>query len=171
VADRLYRSRDERVIAGVAGGIAENLDLDPTIVRLAWVVFALVTGGVALVVYFVMIFVVPEEPAMPAGNAFAAAASAGGPVAVGAPGGGRAEREARRAARKAHRAERAERWRARGRNGPLVLGLLLVLAGAWLLLRRYVPLLDTSLLWPYALVVLGGILVVVALRPGGRSGD
>jgi hypothetical protein len=55
-------------------------------------------------------------------------------------------------------------WTARG-------GLLLVLAGAWLLLRRYVPLLDTSLLWPFALVILGGILVVVALRPGGRSGD
>jgi phage shock protein C len=166
VANRLYRSRDERVIAGVAGGIAENLDLDPTIIRLAWVVFALVTGGIALVVYFVMIFVVPEEPAMPPGSAFAAA-SAGGPVAVDT-GGGRAERQAQRAAR---RAERAERWRERGRNGPLVVGLILVLAGAWLLLRRYVPLLDTSLLWPYALVVLGGILVVVALRPGGRSGD
>jgi phage shock protein C len=168
VADRLYRSRDERVIAGVAGGIAENLDLDPTIVRLAWVVFALVTGGIALVVYFVMIFVVPEEPALPAGSTSAAAASAGGPVAVDAAGRGRGEREARRATR---RAERADRWRDRGRNGPLVVGLILVLAGAWLLLRRYVPLLDTSLLWPYALVVLGGILVVVALRPGGRSGD
>lgn len=167
MADRLYRSRDERVIAGVAGGIAENLDLDPTIVRLAWVVFALVTGGIALVVYFVMIFVVPEEPAVAAGSA-AATASAGGPVAVDAGGGGRAEREARRAAR---RAERAARWRERGRNGPLVVGLILVLAGAWLLVRRYLPLLDTSLLWPYALVILGGILIVVALRPGGRSGD
>jgi phage shock protein C len=167
VADRLYRSRDERVIAGVAGGIAENLDLDPTIVRLAWVVFALVTGGVALVVYFVMIFVVPEEPLAPAGST-SAAASAGGPVAVDAGATGRTEREARRATR---RAERAERWRQRGRNGPLVLGLILVLAGAWLLLRRYVPLLDTSLLWPFALVVLGAILIVVALRPVGRSGD
>lgn len=167
MADRLYRSRDERVVAGVAGGIAENLDLDPTIVRLAWVVFALVTGGIALVIYFVMIFVVPEEPAVLPGGA-AAAASAGSPAAVDAAGSGRADREARRAAR---RAERAARWRERGRNGPLVVGLILVLAGAWLLVRRYVPQLDTSLLWPYALVILGAILVVVALRPGGRSGD
>ena len=166
MADRLYRSRDERVISGVAGGIAENLDLDPTIVRLAWVVFALVTGGIALVVYFVMIFIVPEEPAGAAGGA--AAASGGSPVGVDTSGGGRAEREARRAAR---RAERAARWRERGRNGPLVVGLILVLAGAWLLVRRYVPQLDTSLLWPYALVILGAILIVVALRPGGRSGE
>jgi len=167
VADRLYRSRDERVIAGVAGGIAENLNLDPTIVRLAWVVFALLTGGLALVLYFAMIFVVPEEPALPAGSA-SAAASGGGPAAVNAGGSGRAEREAQRAAR---RAERAERWRERGRNGPVVVGLILVLAGAWLLVRRYVPLLDTSLLWPFALVVLGAVLIVVALRPGGRSGE
>ncbi|MDQ6794157.1 MAG: PspC domain-containing protein [Chloroflexota bacterium] len=166
MADRLYRSRDERVISGVAGGIAENLDLDPTIVRLAWVGFALVTGGIALVVYFVMIFIVPEEPAGAAGSA--AAASGGSPVGVDTNDGGRAEREARRAAR---RAERAARWRERGRNGPLVVGLILVLAGAWLLVRRYVPELDTSLLWPYALVILGAILIVVALRPGGRSGE
>ena len=32
--DRLYRSRDERMIAGVAGGLAERLDLDPSLVRI-----------------------------------------------------------------------------------------------------------------------------------------
>ena len=37
VTDRLYRSRDDRMIAGVAGGVAEHLDADPSIIRIVWV--------------------------------------------------------------------------------------------------------------------------------------
>jgi phage shock protein C len=58
---RLYRSRDERMIAGVCGGLAEYLGLDPTIVRLLFVLVFFI-GGSALLVYFVMMLVVPEEP-------------------------------------------------------------------------------------------------------------
>ncbi len=60
--ERLYRSRDDRVIAGVAGGIADELDLDPSLVRVAWVVLTIATGGLLAIVYVVMMFVVPEEP-------------------------------------------------------------------------------------------------------------
>ncbi len=60
--DRLYRSRDDRVIAGVAGGLAERLDIDPSIVRVLWVILAVLTGGVLALVYLVMMVVVPEEP-------------------------------------------------------------------------------------------------------------
>src|SRR5262245_22799119 len=59
--DRLYRSRDERVLFGVAGGIAEWLDVDPALVR---IVFALlvITAGVGFLLYIVMALVIPEEP-------------------------------------------------------------------------------------------------------------
>ena len=59
--DRLYRSRDDRVLFGVCGGIADWLDLDPSLVR---IVFALlvITGGVGLLLYIIMAIVVPEEP-------------------------------------------------------------------------------------------------------------
>lgn len=60
--DRLYRSRDERVIAGVAGGLAERFDLDPSLVRIGWVLLALVSGGIFLLIYIVMAIVVPEAP-------------------------------------------------------------------------------------------------------------
>jgi phage shock protein C len=62
VNGRLYRSRDERVIAGVAGGIADYLDVDPSLVRVVWVILALFSGGAFLLVYIVMALVVPEEP-------------------------------------------------------------------------------------------------------------
>jgi phage shock protein C len=62
---RLYRSRDERVLAGVAGGLAEYLDIDPSLVRVVWVILALFSGGAFLIVYIVMALVVPEEPWVP----------------------------------------------------------------------------------------------------------
>lgn len=58
---KLYRSRKDRMIAGVAGGLGEYLNMDPTIVRLLFVLFAL-AGGPGLLVYLVMLLVVPEEP-------------------------------------------------------------------------------------------------------------
>ena len=61
--DRLYRSPDDRMIAGVAGGVAERLDADPSIIRIVWAVLIFLTGGLALLVYVVMAIVVPERPA------------------------------------------------------------------------------------------------------------
>ncbi|HKJ27995.1 MAG TPA: PspC domain-containing protein [Anaerolineales bacterium] len=58
---RLYRSRSDRMISGVAGGLGDYLNIDPTIVRLLFVVFAL-AGGPGLLVYLVMLLIVPEEP-------------------------------------------------------------------------------------------------------------
>jgi phage shock protein C len=59
---RLYRSYDDRVLAGVAGGMAETYDLDPALVRIGWVVLALLTGGTILVAYIVIALVVPLAP-------------------------------------------------------------------------------------------------------------
>ena len=59
---RLHRSSGNRMLAGVCGGLADYLDMDPTIVRL---LFALVTLGTALmpclIVYIVMAIVVPSD--------------------------------------------------------------------------------------------------------------
>ncbi len=58
---RLYRSRKERSVAGVCGGIADYIGIDPTLVRLLWVIFSL-AGGPGVLLYIVMAVVVPEEP-------------------------------------------------------------------------------------------------------------
>ena len=60
--DRLYRSRDDRMLAGVAGGLAEMWGADPSLVRVIWALLIIFTGGIALLVYIVMALVVPEEP-------------------------------------------------------------------------------------------------------------
>lgn len=58
---RLYRSRKNRQIAGVCGGIADYLAIDPTLVRLFWALFAL-AGGPGLILYIVLAAIMPEEP-------------------------------------------------------------------------------------------------------------
>lgn len=57
---KLFRSRREKVIAGVCGGLAAYFNADPTLVRLIFVVLALL-DGVGFLIYFVMILVVPKE--------------------------------------------------------------------------------------------------------------
>lgn len=58
---RLLRRRDDQMIGGVASGLADYFDLDPSLVRIAWVVLALVTSGVGVVAYLAMWVLVPEE--------------------------------------------------------------------------------------------------------------
>ena len=58
---RLYRSRSERMISGVCGGLGEYLGIDPTIVRLLFVL-GLLAGMSTVPVYLVLMIVVPEEP-------------------------------------------------------------------------------------------------------------
>jgi len=57
---KLYRSKKQRMICGVCGGIAEYFNIDPTIIRLVWVLFAL-TGGSGLLIYFIAAIIIPDE--------------------------------------------------------------------------------------------------------------
>ncbi len=57
---RLYKSDTDVKIAGVCAGIAEYFDIDPTIVRLAWVLFTLF-GGAGIIGYFVAWLVMPKR--------------------------------------------------------------------------------------------------------------
>ena len=60
---RLYRSRTNRTFAGVCGGLGLYLNIDPTLVRVLWVVLSLFTTGFpGLIVYIILACVVPEEP-------------------------------------------------------------------------------------------------------------
>ncbi len=62
---RLYRSRTNRMIAGVCGGLAEFFMLDATLIRLFFVLGTLLGFGSLLIVYVAMWLIVPEEPAGP----------------------------------------------------------------------------------------------------------
>ena len=58
---KLYRSKTDRRIAGVCGGLGNYFDIDPTIIRLAWVVALFFAGG-GLFAYLLVMIIVPQEP-------------------------------------------------------------------------------------------------------------
>lgn len=58
---RLYRSKHDRVIAGVCGGIAGYFNIDPVIIRIIWAI-AIIFGGTGVIAYIICWFVMPEEP-------------------------------------------------------------------------------------------------------------
>jgi len=191
VNDRLYRSRDDRMLAGVAGGLADYWDADPSLIRVIWAVLMLFTGGVALVIYIVMAIVVPEEPAgawamppmppTPTPTADPTGATPGvatAPTAPGAPVAGPTgwippwtpvpgagyDPMDRLAARRARREARRAYRRDHGAGlGVVFVGIFLVLLGAFFLAREWLPQLDFDWFWPLVLIALGVLVLAAAL--------
>jgi phage shock protein C len=57
---RLYRSRKDRMLCGVCGGLGEYLGVDPTIVRILWILFSLAYGA-GILAYILACIVIPEK--------------------------------------------------------------------------------------------------------------
>jgi phage shock protein C len=193
MGNRLYRSRDDRMIAGVAGGLAEYLGVDSALVRLVWAVLVL-AGGFGALLYVVAVIVIPEEddvledaaasgtaPGAASGTAPGAAAGTSGNSTAAAGGSTsattsdwRSQRAAERAVRRDGRREaRATRRAARGadpRTASIVIGAVLVIAGAGFLIHEYVPAIDFDWVWPSILIAIGILVLVNAFRPAGPSG-
>ena len=150
MSERLYRSRTDRVLSGVAGGLAELWNLDPALVRVVWALLVPMTGGLALLAYIVMAIVVPEGP-------IGAPVASSAPPDEGAAGGG-----------PAWSAPTSPRAR-RGSPG-LVIGAALILIGAYLLVQEFLPNFDLDRFWPLLLVALGVVLLVSAMGGGSRRG-
>jgi phage shock protein C len=162
--DRLYRSRDDRMLAGVAGGLAELWGADPSLVRVIWALLVVFTGGVALIVYIVMAVVIPEEPDVPP-------PVEGQPLAEGAPTAGQgwaSATDARTARRTAREARAAARRAAGGDRSSFpagaILGGFLIILGGFFLAREFLPQIDFDWFWPLVLVGLGVLLVVSTVR-------
>ena len=58
---KLYRNTENKMLAGVCSGIADYFDIDPTLVRLGWVLFSLL-GGSGLLAYIIAATIIPDAP-------------------------------------------------------------------------------------------------------------
>jgi phage shock protein PspC (stress-responsive transcriptional regulator) len=59
---KLYRSRNDARLAGVLGGLAEHLGVDSTLIRLIFVIMAIASFGLMVLIYIAAIFIFPKEP-------------------------------------------------------------------------------------------------------------
>lgn len=60
--NKLYRSKENRIIAGVCGGIGEYFKVDPTLVRLLWLLISVMSMGSGAVAYVIAWIIIPKEP-------------------------------------------------------------------------------------------------------------
>ena len=154
---RLYRCTHDRRIAGVASGIAEYFDVDPTIVRILWVL-SIFFGGLGLLLYIAMALIVPLEPERGiaptgvAGDSLAGDATGEAPTAP---------------ATDWHSVPSSHRHPRRGGgNGTLFVGMILILFGALALIDTYLPAWADGgrFLWPAFILGIGALLVASAVR-------
>ena len=161
---RLYRSRTDTMIGGVAAGLATYLNVDPVLVRVAWVVGAIVTNGAGVLAYLVAWVVIPEEPLgapradRPAGDEDSASVAASADDSAVEP-----WADSGRAAMTGDEFRPVASPRSDGRAG-LIVGIGLVLLGVWFLVREYLPPIDWSLLWPIVLIGIGGVVLLTSSR-------
>lgn len=160
---KLYRSRRERMISGVCGGIAEYFDIDPTLVRLITVVLALVSFGTAIIVYLVMSIVVPEEGAGADNQKGSTVAGAPVPPTQQYPPTQTQPPTLPPPAPVPPRPAPPTASSGRRRGG-ITFGLVLVFLGLALLASQFVPGIDLWRLWPL-------IIVAIGIRTMFRGGD
>ena len=59
---KLYRSSDNRIFAGICGGLGEYFDVDPTVVRVVYALLSLLTAFMGVLVYIILLFIIPKRP-------------------------------------------------------------------------------------------------------------
>ena len=152
---RLSRCRDNRMLAGVASGMAEYFEVDPTLIRVLWLI-SIFFGGLGLFAYIVLAIIMPLEPEVGPSATGTATDETG--EAAAAPDG---------SATGWHSAPATHRHVTRD-NGRIVTfaGIALILFGALALVGVYLPDLADGgrFLWPAFILGIGALLVAGAVR-------
>ncbi|MFH0853241.1 MAG: PspC domain-containing protein [bacterium] len=140
-AKRLTRSKSDRMVAGVAGGLAEYFNIDPVIFRAAFVLFALFDGA-GVLIYIVMWIIVPETGKESEKKNLEEKVKEVG-------------KEAEQLVNK-HVNENSS-YQARN-----IIGIIIIIIGAMALLRQFYPMswLGFHMIWPIIIVVFGFLLII-----------
>lgn len=149
---RLYRSRRNSVLTGVAGGIGEYFNIDPTFVRLLFVLLTL-AGASGLIIYIVMAIVVPLEPMnLTYSETTFETHTAGEP---GVPTDERPESSQDNVIQ----TYSDRKFSKFSSDGNLIAGITLIILGILFLLDKFIPDVDFGDLWPILLII-GGIFIL-----------
>jgi phage shock protein C len=141
MAKKLYRSRIDRMIAGVCGGLAEYFNIDPTLVRLGAVALTL-AGGSGVLAYIIFWFVVPQRPLSMSGS----------------------DSEPPASDNVEHNVEREDN---EASSAALFIGVLLTVLGFLFLVGNFISFawFSFSKLWPLLLIAIG---IIIVMKGTGR---
>lgn len=181
VVKRLYRSNHDRMIAGVAGGMAEYFQVDTTIIRLAWIITFFMSFGI--VAYIIAVFIIPPAPRFSGSSsspgrsphANAGPASSTPEPTSGAEGGSGGDtgstsedgrKEGLEPGTPGPSTYSEDGGEGRAVNGSVFFGWLLVGVGAFFIAERYIHWWSWHRLWPIFLIALG-LMLIIDRRRGG----
>ncbi len=164
---RLFRSRD-RMLAGVAGGMAEYLDIDPTIIRILWVIIGIASAGFALIAYVILALIMPQAPYATAPGAWGAPSAPPAPIGgwdAGTDAGGYAGAYPGGYAAPAAPSYAPARAQTRGIGIGAIIGLVLIVVGVIALADAALPgWVAGAILGPAIILTLGAALLASSLR-------
>ena len=147
--DKLYRSKSNRILFGVCGGIAEYLKVDATWIRLALVLITLSNYGTAAIAYIIAAIIIPENPHEKTGKGSKdQLEEVADDVKIKL-------QETVKTADKTMKNHHAEKPR-------IILGLILVFIGLVALANKFLPEFDILRLWPIIIIIIG--LGIIAKR-------
>jgi len=136
---KFYRSRSNRVMAGICSGLAHYFDIDPLLVRLVFVALALV-NGLGFLIYLIMWIIVPDE------------------TSQGLSGEDIVQANLQDMSEQAKRIGRTLTTSTQGRT---IVGAALVALGGLFLLQQIMPDFHMGLLWPIALIAVGVYIIIM----------
>ncbi len=141
--DRLYRSETDRIIAGVAGGLGEYFNLDPTLFRLGFVLITL-AGGSGILLYLIMWLILPTESQ------------------IKQPGNKIIEENAKEVQRKTEKVGEKFAKSVRSEDAKLWWSVILIIVGFAFLFQNFglLDLIRLSRLWPLILIILGVFILI-----------
>jgi phage shock protein C len=138
----LYRKSKDNMIGGVAGGLADYLNIDATLVRILFVLMVLVGGG-GLIVYIIMWIVLPSDENLTIINKKTYNMD---------------ENKNQESNQNEPFQTNDPRYKKKD-DGSLIAGLILIVLGIIFLVIRYFPRIDFGDLWPVILIVIGIVLL------------
>jgi phage shock protein C len=136
---KLTRSRNKKVIAGIAGGLGEYLNIDPIIIRII-IVLITIFHGIGLLIYIIMWIVIPEESY----NDFFTENKFEEPSDIG-----------QNIKDEANKVADEIKMQSTSSNGRIIFGVILILIGAIFLFERFFPFFDFEFVFGFGMVILG----------------
>ncbi|MBN1122173.1 MAG: PspC domain-containing protein [Anaerolineae bacterium] len=134
---KLYRSHENRIIGGVCTGLGDYFGVDPVLIRLVFVALALV-NGMGILAYLILWLIVPEKGAGELAGEDVVHANIND-IRQRASSFGRSLRDTN--------------------QGGVLIGVVLVAIGGVFLLKTFVPQVSVAIVWPLALILVGGYLL------------
>jgi len=144
---KLYRSKNEKVIAGVAGGLGEYFETDPVLFRIMFV-FLVLWGGAGILFYLILMFIIPKEGGQSAKEIIQEAADSLKD---------KAQEMAGQIKQETQEIKKQSWWASRRH----FLGVLVMLAGLIFLLNQLFPIrfLRFNFIWPVVVILIGFFVV------------